>query len=130
MSFHDQLEVDRDRAFLSATEFGETVVRLVEGRSDDRRHIVAIVDWDDESETKSLGQVRTFDDKGRRLPAFVRLEVAADQAIADDDRYLVARAGQDVIVNFVRVLESDATMKTLLCKDPGSRTTKRTRVRS
>jgi hypothetical protein len=55
--------------------------------------------------------------------------MAADQELFHDDRFRVPRHGSQVIVNYVRIVESDEACKTALGHDPGPRSTKSPRIR-
>jgi hypothetical protein len=126
MSFQEQLSRDANASF---REFGVQITRIIHGDPEQTETITAIVDWSNESEAKTGSRALASDANGRRFPGYCSLEMATDQELFDDDRFRVPRHGSQVVVNFVRIVESDEACKTALAVDPGNRTTKRPRIR-
>lgn len=91
--------------------FGESITRWPLGVEDDAETVTAIVDMADESQPGQLGGSRAVrDDDGEQIARTAMLDLAADQATDDRDRWVIA--GQRW--NTVREIGRDAGMKTVL----------------
>jgi hypothetical protein len=132
--FVDQLSRDAADVFLSDDLGAVSITRFIGGDPNDSEPLRAIVDWDAEVDGATARAAertaRTTDKHGRRAPSYCVLEILASQEAAEGDRFAVPLLGKTVLVNFVRQTGADEGMQSILCEEPGNRTTKTPRLRA
>ena len=132
--FDTQAQIDAQQTFLGPDGPAVDVTRFPAGDASAPQTLRAIVDWDFEANANKLNPSarasETTDRFGRRISSYCIVECLASQEIEDNDRFAVPRGAEIVLVNFLRQTGADSTMRSLLCEDPGTRTTKSPRLRN
>lgn len=110
--FQDLLAADRDAVFLNLDEFAISVTHLPLGNTSGESTVIAVVEQEKLQGTNEIDGdgVRPDTHKGTRIRESTVIQITAELAIDDRDRFIIA--GKNVGVK--RVLATDGVMQRVL----------------
>jgi hypothetical protein len=128
----EQLIAEQLQVFLGPDSPAVQVTRFPADGSPNQT-LQAIVDWGTQvngsRRDPPVDTAKTVDNRGRSAPNVCIIELASSQQVLVNDRFAVPLGPTTVLVNFIRCTGTDEVLQTILCEDPGLRTTKSTRAR-